>query len=341
MRRIVVLGGRGFFGRAIVELLRAAGEVPLVASRSAEADVPVDVEEPVSLRTALRTHDVVIDTVGPFQDRSTALVEAALDIGFDLVDISDSIAYVGKIDRLRADIEARPIRLLTACSAMSAITAAMIKLSGVEKPVRVTGFIAPATRYTANSATAVSLLRSIGQPIQVWRDGGLVTEFGWLTRRTLELPPPLGRIRGYLVETVDSLTLPRLWPTLRTAEYYVDARVPGMNTAFLLAARVPAIRSLLERTRAVGLVLARRLGYRRGGLAYEIQTADETVTRCTIAGERSYLIPIIPAVLAARALANGRFAYQGLVPPNRHVDLKELAQFFDLYGITVTKEETQ
>ena len=339
MRRIVVLGGRGFFGRKIVELLRAAGAAPVIASRSAGADVRLDVEDPASLRSALQTHDVVIDTVGPFQDRSTALVEAAIEIGFDLVDISDSLAYAAKIDRLRAAVEDRPIRVLTACSAMSAISAAMIKLSGAEKPVRVTGFIAPATRYTANSATAVSLLHSIGRPIQVWRESRLVTEFGWRTRRTLELPPPLGRICGYLVETVDSLTLPRLWPTLRTAEFYVDARLPGMNTAFSLAARVPAIRSLLERGRAVGLVLARRLGYRTGGLAYEIQTADKTFTRCTIAGERSYLIPIIPAVLAARSIANECFAYQGFVPPDRHVELEQLVRFFDLHGITVTREE--
>jgi len=41
----------------------------------------------------LRPADIMIDTVGPFQDRSTVLIEAAIEIGFDCTDLSDSIAH--------------------------------------------------------------------------------------------------------------------------------------------------------------------------------------------------------------------------------------------------------
>ena len=341
MRRIVVLGGLGFFGRTIVELLREASASPVVASRSAKADVRVNVEDTPSIRAALQADDVVIDTVGPFQDRSTALLEAAIEVGFDLVDISDSISYGGKIKRLRPGIEARPIRVLTACSAMSAITAAMIKLSGVQEPLRVIGFIAPASRYTANSATGESLLRSIGRPIHVLREGELVTRVGWRERRILRPPPPLGRIRGHLVETVDSLTLPPVWPSLRTVELYVDARVPALNVVFSVAARVPAVHRFVVRQRSVGLLLARLLGRRVGGLAYEIEANSGTVVRCTLAAEeRSYRIPVLPTVLAAQAIASGRFVHHGLVPPDHHVELGELLRSFEAHGVTLATEST-
>lgn len=62
MRRVVVLGGAGLFGGAAVELLRRHGVDP-----------------------------VALDAVEPFQDRSTALVETAADVGADVVDISDGL----------------------------------------------------------------------------------------------------------------------------------------------------------------------------------------------------------------------------------------------------------
>src|SRR5260370_30049982 len=102
MRRIVVAGGLGFFGRTAAERLRADGAQPLIAARRPGADLRLDVEDPASLRAALRPGDVVLDIVGPFQDRTTALAEAVLEIGCDLVDIADSRAYVAPLYALRA-----------------------------------------------------------------------------------------------------------------------------------------------------------------------------------------------------------------------------------------------
>ena len=55
MRRIVVLGGRGFFGRAAVDLLSGFGLAPLVGGPSPGADVVVDAEDGGSIRGALRS----------------------------------------------------------------------------------------------------------------------------------------------------------------------------------------------------------------------------------------------------------------------------------------------
>ncbi|MCH8965422.1 MAG: saccharopine dehydrogenase NADP-binding domain-containing protein [Planctomycetes bacterium] len=76
-----------------MDLLRAEGLAPLMASRSRSADLVLDVENAGSLRENLRAGDVVIDAAGPFQHRNATLSEAALDVGFDVVDIADSLAY--------------------------------------------------------------------------------------------------------------------------------------------------------------------------------------------------------------------------------------------------------
>src|SRR5678815_1006848 len=62
-RRIIVLGGTGFFGRAAVELLQAEGLALLVAAREigrvdgSPPDLRLDAEDPAALRQVLLTGD--------------------------------------------------------------------------------------------------------------------------------------------------------------------------------------------------------------------------------------------------------------------------------------------
>src|SRR5260221_7656536 len=192
MRRLIIAGGLGFFGRTAAERLRADGLQPLTAARRPGADLRLDVEDPASLRAALRPGDIVLDTVGPFQDRTTALAEAALEIGFDLVDIADSRAYVAKLYALRSKFDAAGVRLLTACSSVSGVSAALARHSGVADPVRVTRFLGPAAQYSANPRSGAALVRSVGQPVQVLRGGALGDRIGWRERGGVLVPPPPG-----------------------------------------------------------------------------------------------------------------------------------------------------
>lgn len=336
--RIIVAGGRGFFGRTIVELLRADGLAPLAGSRGPGTDLVFNVEDRESLRAVLRPGDIVIDTVGPFQDRSTVLVEAAIEMDCDVIDLSDSIAYARKVWELKPLIDAAGVRVLTACSAMSAISAALVRQAGFTEPVRVTGFIAPASRHAANSATGASLLRSVGKPIEVLMDGRLVTRIGWRDRRTLDVQPPLGPIDGHLFETVDSFLLPKVWPSIRTSEFFVDSRVPGLNGAFTLAGHVPAFLRLMERYQSFGLVVARRFGASAGGLGYEIEDHSGAVVRYALAtADRAYRIGASPAVMAARNMAGDRFERRGLLACDELVDPGELFRYLSELGVQVER----
>ncbi len=334
MPRLLVLGAHGFFGRAALLRLRADGLQPLAAARRPGLDVQLDVEDPVSLRAALRPGDVLLDTVGPFQERTTALVEAAIEIGCDLVDIADSRAYVARLLALEPRIAAAGIRVLTACSSVSAISAACVRLSGIEAPVRVTGCLAPAARYASTPGSGASLLRSVGQPVFVIRDGALTRRTGWRDTHAFTMPPPIGRTRGYLFETADAVTLPRRWPSLRTVDFYVDSRVPLLNLYFSLAARSRPVWLLAARMLGLGLRFARALGSPTGCLAFEVEGPDgRVVRRALIAAENGYFTPIAPAVLAARALVEGRFSPRGLIPPDQHVDPQAILAYLASLGI--------
>src|SRR5439155_1719737 len=233
---VVVVGGTGFFGRAAAERLRSHGVRAVLASRRAGAELRVDVESRASMKTALKPYDVVLDAAGPFQARTTALIEAAIETGFDVVDLSDSLRYAERVADLRLRIEAAGVRVLTSCSSVSAVGAAAIRLSGVEKPVRLDVVLRPATRDTAHRATARALCRLFGS--------------------------------------------------------------------------------------------------RGGGILFEVEDSDGAlVTLALQAPAKSYLVAIAPAVLAARAIAEGRFKPTGLVPPEQHAEAGELAAYLGSLGI--------
>jgi len=334
MRRLILAGGLGFFGRTAAERLRAEGLTPLTAARRPGADLRLDVENAASLRAVLRPGDVVLDTVGPYQDRTTALAEAALDIGFDLVDIADSRAYVEKLYALRERFAASSARLLTACSSVSGVSAALIRHSGLADPVRLTGFLVPASQYAANPGSGASLLRSVGQPVQVLRGGALVQVTGWRDRHDFTLPLPLGRMHGHLFETADPLTLPTAWPSLRDVAFYVDSWVPGLNVMLDLGARLPPVHAFMQRAMPLGLMLSRRFGSATGCLAFEIEGASGQIARyALISTHHGHYTPIAPAMLAARALAEGRFQPRGLVPPNLYVEPSELLAYLGTLGV--------
>lgn len=337
----MVVGGTGFFGGAAVELLREAGIHPVVASRRGGAGgrtgIVLDAEDADSLRAGLRPGDVLLDAAGPFQSRSALLVRTALDTGCDVIDLSDSLDHVLRVEALRPEIEAAGIRVLTSCSSVTAVVAMLLRDGVMRDPVRVSVFLAPASRETARPGTSGSLRHSLGRPIRVWRDGRLVPAVGWGDSRPFRMPDPIGAARGYLMESVLAATLPRLWPGLREADFWVDSRVPGMNRVFAAAVRLPPLAAAIRRSGRGGLIVARCLGSTSGGMLVEAEDAGGTIGRSRLwARRRSYLAAVAPAVLAARAVAEGRMPERGLVPHDRQVSAAELFPFLDRLGIERT-----
>jgi hypothetical protein len=334
--RVIVLGGRGQFGRSALEQLRILGISPLVAARAGMADIEVDADEPASIRAAFSTGDLVIDAAGPFHTRSMALLEAAIEIGFDVIDINDNLGYAERVLTLERRIDGAGIRVLSSASSVSAVAAAMARRSALSAPTRVTGFLAPASRHTANRGSALSLIRSAGCPVRAWRGGRLQTLRGWGERRSFPMPDPIGPICGRLFESADAVWLPRVWPSLVDVEMYVDANTPGVNALVQLGARFPAFRRLLERHVDLGAWIARAIGSKAGGVGYEIEDAHGKVARfAVLSAKTGHMTAVAPAVLAARAIVTGRLTATGLVLPDRHVESSELVEYLGSSGIDV------
>lgn len=338
MRRVIVIGGLGLFGRTAAERLAALGIDSQTASRGSGADVRVDAEDGESIRAAIRAGDLVVDAAGPFQSRSTTLLEAAIDVGFDVLDINDNLAYAEQTIALAEQIEKAGIRVLGSASSVSAVSAAAVNLSGISNPVRLRGFIVPASRHTANTGSAISLIGSVGRPVRTLRAGELRTLRGWDEARRFPMPQPVGNAVGRLFESADAVHLPRIWSSLVDVATYVDTNTWGVNTLLRLAGRSSVVRRLLESQVELGTRLSRSLGSNTGGLGYEIEDADGKVKRLAIlASEAGFVTAVAPAILAARAIVEDRFEPRGLVKPDEHVETDELVKYLESSSIRLAQ----
>jgi hypothetical protein len=310
MKRIVVLGGSGFFGRIIVERLTAAGLQPLAASRSSGA-LRIDANSPEQLKANLRQRDLVIDAAGPFQARTPALIEAAAKIGFDVIDLSDSADYTAMVYAHQAPIASAGIRILSACSAVSTVSAAVLKMSGIDDPRRLSAYILPASRYTANRGSVRSFLHGV-----MGRS------------RSIRFPAPIGTRSGVLIKSVDWVTLPPDFKSLYVTELIVDSGSAVGN----LVLPSKSVRDLLLRYEPAILRLAKRFGNSSGILGFEIASTLRH-RRHVFTGEKTYLLAVLPAIEAARQIAGGKYPHRGIVPPTKHVDPFELFEAIKREGI--------
>ena len=313
MKRVIVLGGTGFFGGLIVEALTAAGLQPVSASRSS-GQMRIDANDAESIRANLKQRDLVIDAAGPFQSRTPALIEAARTTGFDVIDLSDSRAYTTMVYSHAAPIGAAGIRVLAACSSLSSVTAIAVASSGIENPRRVTAYLLPASRHTANPGATRSFLSGV--------EG---------SGRTIRFPK-IGSRSGVRVASVDAVTLPSVFPTLQTIELVVD------SGNFIANALMPSatFRQFLDKHLDQALKISRKLGNKEGILGYEVAAATQR-KHVIFTGAKTHMVAVIPAIEAARAIVAGRFPDRGVVPPAKHVDHKVFWDAVQREGIRVVR----
>jgi hypothetical protein len=186
----------------------------------------------------------------------------------------------------------------------------------VDEPRRLSAYLVPAIRHTASTSTMESVIASL--------QGSF---------KRFHFPKPIGTRIGVTVKSVDGVTLPRIFPTLKTTELTVDLRFPGMNLALAAVPRWKFARRMMEKYQSKALAFARTFGTTHGVLAYEIASKVGFKYRI-FTGNKSYMLAVLPAILAATAIADGRFTRRGLVPPTDHVEPSQLLEAVRNEGIT-------
>lgn len=224
MKRVVLIGATGVFGRRLARHLARMDGIDLVlTSRSREkaqtlarelaagASVPVsgaglDRDSDLVASLAALKPWLVIDASGPFQQQGYEVPTAAMLLGAHVVDLADARGYLAgygpQLDELAR--QHGLVALAGASSTPALSVAAARELSeGWERLDSIDIAITPAGRSEVGPSVIAAILSYAGRPVPIWREGELQTTPGWGAGEVIDMPG-LGLRRVAPVETVDA-----------------------------------------------------------------------------------------------------------------------------------------
>lgn len=223
----VVLGGAGVMGSFVVEHLAHSGSFDLVVAADADdenaetieslhSDVvfrPVDITNQETLEATLDGADIAINCVGPFYRFAEPVLEAAIEVGVDLVDICDDYDVTERlIDAYHDQAVSAGITTVVGMGASPGITNVLARkgadrLSSVDT-IRI--FVTRGAGEAAGSAIPYHVFHSWLGQVPTFR----AREFG--TAQALQdgeevatFPEPFGDVPVYYFGHPETLTLSR------------------------------------------------------------------------------------------------------------------------------------
>jgi hypothetical protein len=342
VKRAIVLGGYGAFGRRVAErLARVPGIEVIVAGRTlAQAEacagalgtaarakvIPACLDggmiSPADLRHGQPT--VLINATGPYQSHDYRLAQACIAAGVHYLDLADARAFVEGIGTLDAEAKRAGVLAVSGASTVPAVSAAAVDAHVHRFAVleRVMTVISPGNSFDPGLATTQSILRTLGRPIAGASSGDVVR--GWQGLRRIVLPGLGARWIGHC-DAPDRGLFPARYPGLQRADVYAALEV-GVFHLGLWGVSGLARAGLLSNPErlAAPLLAAKRwlqfLGSNRGGMLVRMEGRDQggrslRVDWRLVAGSgHGPYIPATPSVLLAKRLLDGTLATRGAMP---------------------------
>ncbi|MBV9827146.1 MAG: DUF4166 domain-containing protein [Alphaproteobacteria bacterium] len=360
MRRILVIGGTGGFGRRLVEGLIATSDAQvIIATRHREPAEMLVRTLPrgratsviLDVRTvsadALRGLDIsaVVDVAGPYQGADYRLARAAVAAGVHYLDLADARDFVTGIVVLDDMARGAGVVVLSGASSTPALSHAVLDrlTAGWRWIDRVEIAISPGNRASPRGLAVLrSILSYAGRSIRVFDGGAWVARPGWgmPVRRDM---PGLGRRWLSLCETPDLDLVPQRFAPREAALFRAGLELSVMHLGLLAATflvRSGMMRSLLPFARPLQWAAERLrgVGSDRGGMIVEATGCDAggrpvRALWSLVAGKGDGpFVPTLPARAALRLLHAGGIP-SGARPCVGVLDLDDIEREFSLYDI--------
>ncbi len=252
-RRVLVLGGYGFFGSRIAAMLTRVPNVEtMIGGRDArraadeanklglpaECAIRIDAHTPEFAGELQRLAvDVVVNTAGPFQNQDYDVPRAAITARCNYIDLADSREYVLGIVLLDAAARDAGVTVVSGASSVPALSVAVIDQYlpqfRVLESVRVG--IASGGK-SPGIATMRGIFSYCGKPFTRRVDGRDETTYGWLDLQRRRFPSPIGmRLLGSC-NVPDLSILPARYPTVKTATFHAGfASATGHLVVWMLS----------------------------------------------------------------------------------------------------------
>lgn len=347
VRRILVLGGYGNFGKRIVENLSAVKGITLIIAgrngtraerlrkqlhlkgvRAVLDTVVIDINEAVlTNRIKSLAPDLVIHTSGPFQGQSYRVPEACIAAGCHYIDLADDRRFVCDITSLDQRAKARGVLLVSGASSVPGLSSTVIDglikdFSTVEE---IDFAIAPGNKAERGVATVRGILAYTGHPFSVLQDGQWVNCYGWMNPRKLDFGNTIGRRWLANIDIPDLELFPLRYNGVKSVKFQAGLELPILHFGMVFMASLAKMGIVknwapFSTTIFNSSELFKRFGTNAGGMQINLSGQDKNQqskrvkwTLCAENGVGPY-IPTISAIIVAKKLINGDIEERGATP---------------------------
>lgn len=364
--RIVILGGYGNFGGYIARALAPDAKIEIViAGRDAaracafaerlDAANPaegaaIDVYGDLATPLAALTPDMVIHTVGPFQEQDYRVAQACIAVGAHYVDLADARRFVFGIDALEEAARNSGVAVISGASSVPCLTAAYLddarrEFASIDS---VDYGITAAQETNRGLGTASAILSYVGTPFTMLREGAMGRVHGWQGLHSVSYPE-LGRRWFGNCDIPDLDLFPARYPGLQDMRFGAGHEIALLHFGTWLLSWSVRLR-LLPRLDRWGEALLRAsflfdpLGSGRSGFHMRICGKDADGRRME---RREWIIarsgdgpniPCIPAILLARRLAGGERLPTGARPCLDLIDLDAYLAALEGLDISIVRQ---
>lgn len=364
MKRVLIVGGAGVFGRRLAEGLRATTSAYVIIAgrsldRAQQAARELKAPEALVLNRETATADdvrraqpdLVIDAAGPFQGADLRFAHVVIEAGAHYLDLADARDFVAAFPTLDALARGRSVAAITGASSTPALThAALDELRrGWTRIDSVRAGIAPANRMDRGPAVMKAILSWTGAPVRVFEDGAWRERSGWSDCGVVDVPM-LGRRRFALAETPDLDLIPARYAPRDEALFMAGLELPLMQRGMesIGALRRWGLRHPVrwaEFLRFAGDCLA-PFGSDRGGMIVEVtgRDANDRPARARWSmfapDGRGPYTPTFAALALARRFVEGDALPAGARPCVAMLALEDFAPEFERHGFTTRVDVT-
>lgn len=237
MHTVLVLGGYGFFGGRISEVLARDGSIHLLiggrdldkARAKAEGmglqedqAVAIDAAAPdLASRMQQLCIDTVIHTAGPFQGQNYAVAEAAIAAGANYIDLADGRGFVTGISSLDQAARERGVLVASGASSLPSLSSAVVdrylprflQLQEIRHGIG-SGARAP------GMATMKGVFSYCGKPFSRLENGRWTVTRGWLDLQAHRFPEPVGKRWLGSCDVPDLDLFPERYPGVQTVTFH-------------------------------------------------------------------------------------------------------------------------
>lgn len=211
MYRVLVIGGYGFFGCRLVQLLARQSNLHIIVSGRSEASAKalvqgllpgaraeleaqaMDIDAPAFAQTLQTLQpDVVVHTAGPFQGQDYRVAEACIAAQSHYIDLADGREFVEGVGVLRAAAGCAGVLITSGASSVPALSSAVVDAlaAGLRTVQSIEIGISPGNRTERGISTVQAIMSYCGKRLPPHTGAA---EVGWRSTYAHQYPAPVGR----------------------------------------------------------------------------------------------------------------------------------------------------